>query len=144
MVPLGSAYVTESPIDTERELKLISSTSENIGAIVTFRGVVRGVSGGKEIDKLFYDYYPEMASDSLRKIRKEAISRFGLIDATVIHRVGEVGVGELALLVVTASEHRKEAFAAAQWIVDEVKRSTAIWKKEIFKGGGGEWVSEEG
>ncbi|HDI73628.1 MAG TPA: molybdopterin converting factor, partial [Candidatus Korarchaeota archaeon] len=43
-----------------------------------------------------------------------------------------------------ASEHRKEAFAAAQWIVDEVKRSTAIWKKEIFKGGGGEWVSEEG
>ncbi len=141
---MGSAYVTESPIDTERELKLISSTSENIGAIVTFRGVVRGVSGEKEVDKLFYDYYPEMASDSLRKIREEAISRFGLIDATVIHRVGEVSVGELALLVITASEHRKEAFAAAQWIVDEVKRSTAIWKKEIFKGGGGEWVSEEG
>ncbi len=137
---MGRTYITESNIDVEAELSSILKVSKEIGAIVTFRGIIRGLSGGKEIEKLYYDYYPEMAEETLRDLRERAISRFGLIDATIIHRVGEVKVGELALLVITAAKHRKEAFNAAQWIVDEIKKSAAIWKKEIFKDGGEAWV----
>ncbi len=140
---MGRTYITESNINVEAELNSLLKASNEIGAIVTFRGVIRGSSDGKEIEKLYYDYYPEMAERSLREIREKAISRFDVMDATIVHRVGEVKVGDIALLVITAAKHRKEAFDAAQWIVDEIKRSVAIWKKEIFKEGGGKWVGVE-
>ncbi len=141
---MGRAYITESDIDVEAELNSILKVSREIGAVVTFRGIIRGSSDGKEIEKLYYDYYPEMVEKSLKDMREQAISQFDIIDATIIHRIGEVEVGELALLVITVAKHRKEAFDAAQWIVDEIKRSAAIWKKEIFKEGEGVWVGAEG
>ncbi len=137
---MGRTYITESNINIEAELSSVLKVSREIGAVVTFRGIIRGSSNGKEIEKLYYDYYPEMVEKSLRDMRDQAISHFGIIDATIIHRVGEVKVGELALLVITVAKHRKEAFNAAQWIMDEIKKSAAIWKKGIFKEGGEAWI----
>ncbi len=140
---MGKVHISESPINAWGEITSLLQSSRRIGALVTFMGVIREISEGKEVEKLFYDYYPEMASDALNRIRDEAISRFGLIDATIIHRVGETEIGDLVLLVIVASEHRSEAFKAVEWIVDEVKREAAIWKKEYFKDGEYRWVEPE-
>lgn len=126
------------PQEVLRELKLAG----DVGAIVTFSGVVRRHSGDGEVEKIFYDCYPEIAEKELARIREEALKRFGLREALVLHRVGEVPSGEVALLIVTVSVHRKEAFEAAAWIVDEVKRSVAIWKKEVLSDGRERWIME--
>ncbi|MDK2384427.1 MAG: molybdenum cofactor biosynthesis protein MoaE, partial [Candidatus Korarchaeota archaeon] len=104
--------------------------------------VIRETSPHGRVKFLYYDFYPEMAGRALEEIRRKAVEKFGLVDATILHRVGEVPVGETALLVITASEHREAAFEAARWMVDEVKRSAAIWKKEVFIGGEERWVEE--
>ncbi len=115
-------------------------TEGDVGAVVSFLGVVRRESDEGEVERIIYDCYPEITERELRRIREDAIMRFGLREAIVLHRVGEVPAGEVALLVVTRSAHRREAFEAAMWIVDEVKGRAAIWKKEIFSDGRGRWV----
>ncbi len=139
---MGRSGIVEGPIDEESEIRSLVKGKTEIGAIVTFRGVIRETSPHGRVKMLYYDFYPEMAGRVLEEIRTEAIERFGLVDATLLHRVGEVPVGETALLVITASEHREAAFQAAGWMVDEVKRSAAIWKKEVFAEGGERWVEE--
>ena len=140
---MGRSGIVDGPIDEETEIRAIAQGKTEVGAIVTFKGVIREKSPHGRVEKLYYDFYPEMASAALEEIRRRAIERFGLVDATLLHRVGEVPVGETALLVIAASEHREAAFEAARWMVDEVKRTAAIWKKEIFVGGGGRWVELE-
>ncbi len=140
---MGRSSLVRGPIDEDAELRSVLSISDRTGAVVTFRGVIRGISPNGRVEKLYYDFYPEMAERSLEEIRTKAMEKFGLIDATILHRVGEVPVGEIALLVIAASEHREAAFEAARWMVDEVKRVAAIWKKEIFSSGGARWVEGE-
>ncbi|MCS7103114.1 MAG: molybdenum cofactor biosynthesis protein MoaE [Candidatus Korarchaeum sp.] len=136
----GRAGVLMGRIDAEEFLK--EATDGSVGAVVLFLGVVRRDSEEGEVERIFYDCYPEVAERELTKIREEAVREFGLKDAILLHRVGDVPVGEVALLVVTKSAHRREAFEAAMWIVDEVKRRAAIWKKEIFSDGRSRWVSQ--
>ncbi len=139
---MGRSGIVEGPIDEEAEMRSVAEGRTEVGAIVTFRGVIRETSPHGRVKLLYYDFYPEMAGKALEEIRRKAIEKFGLVDATLLHRVGEVPVGETALLVIAASEHREAAFEAARWMVDEVKRSAAIWKKEVFVGGGERWVEE--
>lgn len=112
-----------------------------VGAVVSFLGVVRRETEEGEVERIFYDCYPEVAERELNKIREEAVRNFGLKDAAILHRIGDVPTGEVALLVIAESTHRREAFEAAMWMVDEVKRRAAIWKKEIFSDGRSKWVS---
>ncbi len=125
------------------EESLLDSLAEgNVGAILTFRGVVRPFSEGKKVVKLYYDYYEELALKQLEEIRKKAIRKFEIVDAIVYHRVGEAKVGDLVLFVAVASERRKAGFEALRWIVDEVKSGVAIWKKEYFEEGE-RWVEPD-
>jgi molybdopterin synthase catalytic subunit len=133
----GSAGIVRERITPELFLE---AGYGDVGALVAFLGIVRRESDGGRVDKIFYDCYPEIAERELIRIREEAIRKFGLRDALIIHRVGEVPAGDISLFVLTKSAHRKEAFEAAEWIVDEVKRSVAIWKKEIFSDGRERWV----
>jgi MoaE-MoaD fusion protein len=103
------------------------------GAVVTFQGVTR------EVDRLDYEAYEEMAGPSIAAIVAEAIERHGLCAAAAEHRVGEVPLTEPSVAVAVSAPHRGEAFAGAREIIDRVKAEAPIWKKEV-EGGEGRWV----
>jgi len=103
------------------------------GAVVTFSGVTR------EVERLEYEAYAEMAEERMAAIVAEAVERHGLCAAAVEHRVGEVPLTEPSVIVAASAPHRGEAFAGAREIIDRVKAEAPIWKKEI-EAGGGRWV----
>jgi MoaE-MoaD fusion protein len=103
------------------------------GAVVTFSGVTR------DVDRLEYDAYAEMAEERMAAIATEALERHGLCAAAVEHRVGDVSLSEPSVIVAVSAAHRSEAFAGAREIIDRVKAEAPIWKKEI-EGAEGRWV----
>lgn len=108
------------------------------GAIVTFLGVVRG-AGEREVVRLEFEAYIEMALEELSKLREEAIKRFGLEDLAIIHRIGPIDRGENIVLIAAAGSHRDECFEAARFTIDRLKQLVPVWKKEVFADGE-EWV----
>jgi molybdopterin synthase catalytic subunit len=117
--------------------------SRSTGGVVSFLGVVRGESKGKPVEHVEIEVYEEMARRQLEAIREEAISRFGVEEAAIVHRYGSLKVGENILLVAVASAHRAEAFDACRYVIDEIKRRVPIWKKEVTPEGEW-WVESEG
>ena len=107
------------------------------GAVVTFQGVTR------EVERLEYESYAEMAEERLAAIAREAVERHGLCAAAVEHRVGAVPLSEPSVCVATSAAHRGEAFAGAREIIDRVKAEAPIWKKEV-EGGKERWVEGTG
>ncbi len=137
----GHVRVQAEPFSIEHEVRELKKGSTSIGAVVTFLGATRDVSREKEVAKLEFEHYPGMAEKKLGEIRERAIKEFGVIDATIVHRIGTVPVGEDIVLIVVASGHRQEAFQACRFCIDELKRITPIWKKETTPDGE-VWVDE--
>ena len=137
----GVVQVQTGPFSIDAEIERIKGSSRSIGGIVTFLGTTRDVSRGSAVAKLEFEHYPGMAEKRLGEIRERAISDFSIIDATIIHRVGPLPVGENIVLIVVASAHRDEAFRACRFCIDELKRITPIWKKETTPDGV-VWVEE--
>ena len=117
------------------EIEAMKKVSRNIGGIVTFLGTGREMSKGENITKLNFEHYPQMAGKKLEEIRVQAIEDFKIIDMSIIHRIGEIDIGENIVLIVAAGEHRKEAFEACEWAIAELKRTTPIWKRETTSKG---------
>ena len=117
------------------EIEAIKKVSRNIGGITTFLGTGRELSKGESISKLNFEHYPKMAEKKLEEIRLQAIKDFGIIEMIIIHRVGEIDIGENIVLIVAAGEHRKETFKACEWAIAELKRTTPIWKRETTSTG---------
>jgi molybdopterin synthase catalytic subunit len=109
------------------------------GAIVMFSGEVRNHSKDKKVTHLVYEAYVPMARKMIRQVIEEAKKKYNLHQAICIHRVGEVGVCETAVVVVTSSSHREEAYAANRFIIEKVKHEAPIWKNEFFEDGTSEW-----
>lgn len=109
--------------------------NDTVGALVTFLGVVRGESDGKQIELMEIEVYPEMASKQLNEIRIEAIERFKVDNIHIIHRFGSLKVTENIVLIAVSSAHRSEAFDACEYVIDELKLRVPIWKKEHTKDG---------
>jgi molybdopterin synthase catalytic subunit len=123
--------VTDEPLSVERLARLVGRPEA--GAIVTFQGTTR------EVERLEYEAYREMAEERIAKIVSEAVERHGLEAAAAEHRVGTVPLGEPSVVVAASSAHREEAFSAAREIIDRIKAEAPIWKKEV--GAAGErWV----
>jgi molybdopterin synthase catalytic subunit len=101
--------------------------------VIDFWGVVRALEDGREISGIEYEAHREMAEHQLEKIVQEAVSKFPVTLLYVHHRVGLVGAGESSLFVRIAGRHRGEAFAASEWIVDQLKQRVPIWKRPRFK-----------
>jgi molybdopterin synthase catalytic subunit len=137
----GIVRVQTEPFSLDAETERIKGTSRTIGGIVTFLGTTRDLSRGSEVAKLEFEHYPGMAERKLSEIRERAIREYGIFDATIIHRVGTLPVGENIVLIVVAAAHRDEAFAACRFCIDELKRITPIWKKETTPDGV-VWVEE--
>ena len=119
--------------DFSAEIKNFSETLGNIGAIVTFTGIVRGQKS-KTLDYMFIEHYPGMTETQIKLIVEDAFKRWKIRDVLVIHRYGELEPGEPIMMVATAAEHRKEAFEAAEYLMDYLKSRAPFWKKEVLNG----------
>lgn len=129
--------IQQEPIDTFELMNSVRSPES--GAVVTFQGTVRRFSERTEVIRLFYESYLEMALDSIRKICEEARSKYGIRDSAVVHRIGNVELGEDSVVVVVSSPHREEAFMACKFVIDRIKKETPIWKKDISAQGKEAW-----
>ncbi|MEZ6195272.1 MAG: molybdenum cofactor biosynthesis protein MoaE [Planctomycetota bacterium] len=114
-------------------------TRPECGAVLTFLGVVRDHADGKQVASIDYTCYAEMAEKELRRVVETVQARHGVPHVAVLHRVGHLAVGEASLGVVCASPHRRETFACGLEIIDEMKKTVPIWKKEIGPDGS-HWV----
>jgi molybdopterin synthase catalytic subunit len=110
------------------------------GALVTFVGTVRGETDRKEVAELVYEAFDEMALGEMRRIAEEACARWPIGSVTVVHRVGRVPVGEAAVSVSVTAPHRGEAFDACRFVIDTLKQTVQIWKRELFQDGSARWV----
>lgn len=122
--------VQADPFDLMAETASLCRANPNAGAVASFLGVVRGQDGAMAVDALTLDHYPGMTEKSLATIVEEAMERWPLLDATVIHRVGKLMPGDPIVLVIVAAVHRAPAFAACEFIVDYLKTRAPFWKKE--------------
>lgn len=116
--------------DVGTVVKELRQQSNNIGAIVTFTGLVREFGSDEHINAMTLEHYPGMTEKTLKTIVNDAKTRWNLLGAQVLHRVGTLYAGDNIVLVATASEHRKDAFEAAQYIMDFLKSEAPFWKKE--------------
>jgi molybdopterin synthase catalytic subunit/molybdopterin converting factor small subunit len=105
------------------------------GAVVVFDGIVRDNSRGRNTLHLDYEAYEEMAAKQMDELAREAHTRFGVRHVTIVHRLGRLLVGETSVLIVVASAHRAQAYEASRWLIDTLKKTVPIWKKETFVDG---------
>ena len=133
--------IQANDFSVDAEIKRVMGSSKRIGGVSIFLGTARDLSKGKDISGLNFEHYPGMAEKKLEEIRERAIKDFGIIEMSIIPRVGKIEIGDNIVLIVAGSQHRKEAFRACEWAIDELKRITPIWKKETTTSGE-EWVEQ--
>lgn len=125
--------LTRDLIDSE-SLAAEAKDAED-GAVVVFDGIVRNNSRGRQTLYLDYEAYEEMAEKQMRELAGEARSRFGVRHVTIVHRLGRIEIGETSVLIVVASAHRAQAYEASRWLIDTLKKTVPIWKRETFVDG---------
>jgi molybdopterin synthase catalytic subunit len=125
--------IIEASIDADA---IVSSMKEGSdGAVCVFDGIVRDNTRGRPTLYLDYEAYSEMALEQMRRLATEAVENFGVRDVAVVHRLGRLAVGETSVLIVVASAHRAAAFDACRWLIDTLKKTVPIWKRETFADG---------
>lgn len=129
--------LVETTIDPQEAIDAV--TSPRAGAVVTFDGCVRDHSQGKEVEYLIYETYAEMAVKELAAVRSRVLEEFPVEKIAVIHRVGRMEIGESSVFIAVSSAHRADAFAACRAVIDRIKETVPIWKKEYFTDGAA-WV----
>ena len=141
----GEVRIVREPIDAEAVVGRLQRPAD--GAVAIFAGVVRDNSRGRRTLYLEYEAYEAMALQQMASLAAEARARFGVRGAAIVHRLGRLDIGETSVLIAVASAHRGEAFDACRWIIDTLKKTVPIWKKEYFEDGtawaGGEPFPEE-
>lgn len=130
--------VQAEPFDYGAESNAFARGAGGAGAVVTFCGLVRDDSG--RLDGMEIEHYPGMTEKALAAIEAEARTRWSLTDALIVHRHGPMAPGEAIMMVATASRHRGDAFAAAEFLMDYLKSRAPFWKKERHAGGA-DWVA---
>ncbi|MDP3197269.1 molybdenum cofactor biosynthesis protein MoaE [Tabrizicola sp.] len=130
--------VQSQPFDVGAEVSGFTAKVRGAGAVVSFTGLVRDEGGN--LSGMEIEHYPGMTEKAIRGIVEEAVSRWSLVDALVIHRHGKLAPGEAIMMVATAAPHRADAFAAAEFLMDYLKSRAPFWKKELGVGGEA-WVA---
>ena len=124
----------------DEEIRALQACSKRIGGIATFLGCARDFSEGRAVSEISFEAYGSMALSEMNRLREEAIERFKLIEARIVHRLGVVQAGDSIVFIATGAEHRAPALQACHWIIDELKERVPIWKKEITPQGEA-WVT---
>lgn len=136
----GWTALTRERIDAQRIVENAKRGED--GAVVVFDGIVRNNTRGRETLYLDYEAYEPMAFKEMDALAEQARSHFGIRHATIVHRLGRLQIGETSVLIVVASAHRAQAFDACRWLIDTLKKTVPIWKKETFADGA-VWVPGE-
>ena len=131
------SYLTDDPIDSAALARRIMRPSD--GAYVLFEGVVRNHSEGKAVESIFYDAYRPMAEKEIGAIAGDVARRFPDVAIACVHRLGQLGIGDVSIAIACSSPHRGESFEACRMLIDRIKQTVPIWKKERGPGGE-EWV----
>jgi molybdopterin synthase catalytic subunit len=129
--------IRDEPLSIDEVWQAIAD--QQAGGSVLFVGTVRDHDGGKEVDRLGYTSHPT-AEQRMREVAESVAARWPVTAVAAVHRVGDLALGDLAVVVAVACPHRGEAFEAARALIDELKASVPIWKQQIFSDGSEEWV----
>lgn len=140
LVEVNMIYITSETLNPENITNTVKRNSN--GAVVTFLGVTRNFSEGRNVLHLEYEAYQPMAQKTLEQIRAEVKEHWNIDDIAIAHRIGRLDIGDISLVVAIGSPHRKEALEASEYAIDRIKQIVPIWKKEIFEGGE-EWLGDE-
>lgn len=135
------SYLTDDPIDTSALVQRTMRPSD--GACVVFEGVVRDHHEGKAVQSILYEAYRPMAEKEIDSIVRSVGAELPDVAITVVHRLGQLAIGDASIVIVCTSPHRAQAFAACRLVIDRVKETVPIWKKERGPGGE-EWVGWQG
>jgi len=127
------ASITREQIDAKRVVNGLKRGED--GASLVFEGVVRNQTRGRKTLYLDYEAYEEMALQQLESLAAQALQQFQIRDVAIVHRLGRLQIGETSVLIAVASAHRGPAFEACRWLIDTLKRTVPIWKKEHFEDG---------
>lgn len=129
----GCVRIVREPIDTAGALANIKHGED--GAAVVFEGIVRNQTRGRRTLYLEYEAYEQMALKEMEALACQALKQFAIRNVAMVHRLGRLEIGETSVLIVVASAHRAAAFEACRWLIDTLKRTIPIWKKEYFEDG---------
>ena len=130
--------LTNEPIDVAGLMNHVSSTQA--GAVVLFLGTTREFTDGKQTVTLDYEAYDQMAMKKLQELEETAREKWSLVECGIIHRLGNVPLGEASVAIAVSSAHRAAAFDAGRWLIDTLKVEVPIWKQEHWSDGSSEWV----
>lgn len=130
--------ITESPLDHAALTERVRHA--NAGAVCTFLGTVREMTGGRRTVHLDYEAYPEMAAKKLAELEAEARRRWPLIEVALAHRTGKLELGDVSVVVAVSCPHRGDSFEACRWLIDTLKEVVPIWKRERWADGREEWI----
>jgi molybdopterin synthase catalytic subunit len=136
----ASVKITKNPISVVKAVSSVASKSA--GGTVTFVGTVRDSTGGVKITRMELESAMDLARKDLLRISELALSRFEIEKVSVTHRIGKLKVGDMIVVIAVSAAHRKDAFVACEFIIDELKKTTPIWKKE-YSGHKHRWTEAE-
>jgi molybdopterin synthase catalytic subunit len=125
--------IIEATIDAEAIVAGVKAGSD--GAVCVFDGIVRDNTRGRQTLYLDYEAYRDMALEQMQRLAAQAVEKFGIREVALVHRLGRLAVGETSVLIVVASAHRAAAFDACRWLIDTLKKTVPIWKRETFADG---------
>ncbi len=131
--------IQEEDFDVAREIAALTKARSDVGAVVTFSGICRGSENGASVMALTLEHYPGMAEAEIARHADTAMSRWPLTGIRIVHRVGRITPGQNIVLVVTASQHRQAAFAAAEFLMDYLKANAPFWKR-VEGADGTSWI----
>jgi molybdopterin synthase catalytic subunit len=132
--------IQQEDFSQDAEIAALKASSKRMGGIATFLGCARDFSEGRDVSQISFEAYGSMALAEMRKLREEAISKFDLLDARIVHRVTTVQAGDNIVFIAAGAAHRAAAFDACRWMIDELKQRVPIWKKEVTPEGES-WVT---
>jgi molybdopterin synthase catalytic subunit len=114
--------IQEADFSQDEEISALQASSKRMGGIATFLGCARDFSEGREVSEISFDAYGIMALSEMNTLRSEAIEKFGLLDARIVHRIGTVKGGDNIVFIAAGAEHRAPALEACRWMIDELKQ----------------------
>ena len=139
MEPFSEVAITPEPINPFALRDSLPQLDAS-GGYVCFEGLVRNTNHGKSVDYLQYEAYRPLAESEMKKIADEALAKFGCLFVRAVHRVGDLAIGDVAVLIQVRGGHRDESFKACRYVIDEIKGRVPIWKKETYLDGTTDWT----
>jgi molybdopterin synthase catalytic subunit len=130
-----------APIDVAALVERVRA--DGAGAVATFLGTVRDHNRGRRVLHLIYEAYSDMARSEMESVVRQARARFDVSGIALVHRTGRLEIGEVAVAVAVAAAHRAHAMDACRFVIDTLKKTVPIWKKEVFEGGAA-WIEGPG